>query len=257
MTQPQARPTHGRLEVLPTAKRVRARVGARFVVDSGHAALLVVGHPRAYLVPEGDLDQDVVGRPSDIEQHDVYGAIRRVPLKVDGRTIEDALVVFEQDDGRGFDSDGRILVRWGKMDAWYEEEEEVFVHPRDPHTRIDTLLSARHVEVQIDSETVADTRRPVLLFETGLPVRYYVPQTDLRFDLLVESDKTTACPYKGFASYHHVQTAKELNEDIVWCYKAPFEEVRKVQGLCAFFDERCDVKVDGTTQARPKTSWSP
>jgi uncharacterized protein (DUF427 family) len=93
----------------------------------------------------------------------------------------------------------RDLVRFDSeaMDAWYEEDEPVYVHPRDPHTRVDILASSRHVRVEIAGVTVADSPRPRLLFETGLPTRYYLPRTDVRMDLLEHSETVTRCPYKG------------------------------------------------------------
>src|SRR5881628_162862 len=95
-----------------------------------------------------------------------------------------------------------IAFCWNKMDAWYEEDEEIFVHPRDPYKRVDVIASSRHVEVIVGGEVVADTRRARFLFETRLPTRYYIPPEDVRMDLLVPSDKATACPYKGKARYY-------------------------------------------------------
>ena len=87
------------------------------------------------------------------------------------------------------------------MDSWFEEDVEVYTHPRDPYTRVDALPSSRHVVVEVDGVKVADSTHPTLLFETGLPVRYYLPKTDVRFDLLTPTDHHTRCPYKGTASY--------------------------------------------------------
>ena len=91
------------------------------------------------------------------------------------------------------------------MDAWYEEDEQVFVHPRGPYKRVDVLKSSRHVQVLVDGEKVADTRRPRLLFETGLPTRFYFPREDVRTEILIPSSTTTRCPYKGTASYYSVR----------------------------------------------------
>jgi uncharacterized protein (DUF427 family) len=101
------------------------------------------------------------------------------------------------------------------MDAWFEEDEEVFVHPRDPYHRVDVLESSRHVRVSVDGEVVAETDCPMVLFETGLPPRYYIPPEDVREDVLVPSDKQTQCPYKGIASYHSVKVGDETAEDLV------------------------------------------
>ena len=109
---------------------------------------------------------------------------------------------------------GHLRFEWGAMDAWFEEDEEVFVHPRDPYSRVDILTSSRHVEVDVGGVRLADTHRPTLLFETGLPARYYVPKVDVRLDLLRPSPTTSACPYKGFAQYWSVVTPTGVEDDL-------------------------------------------
>ena len=95
---------------------------------------------------------------------------------------------------------GTVRFEWGALDAWFEEDEQVFVHPRDPYTRVDALRSNRRVRVELDGVVLADSASPVMVFETGLPVRYYVNRTDVRFEHLVPSDTVTSCPYKGMTS---------------------------------------------------------
>ena len=141
---------------------------------------------------------------------------------------------------------------WHAMDAWYEEEDEVFVHARDPHKRVDVLESSRHVVVSVDDVVLADTRRPRLLFETGLPTRYYIPPEDVRMDLLRPSEKHTQCPYKGTASY----LSSETEQDVAWFYPEPIPEQPRIQGLIAFFNERVDIDVDGEREERPRSQWS-
>ena len=102
-----------------------------------------------------------------------------------------------------------IAFDWPKMDKWMEEEEELYKHARDPYKRVDALPSARHVRVVIDGQTVAETRRPHLVFETNHPVRYYMPQEDVRMDLLIPSATQSRCPYKGPASYWSVKLGNE------------------------------------------------
>jgi uncharacterized protein (DUF427 family) len=142
------------------------------------------------------------------------------------------------------------------MDGWYEEEEEIFVHPRDPYKRIDAVPSSRHVRIVINGETVADTRRPVLLFETGLPTRYYIPSEDIRMELFEPAVGTTSCPYKGVASYWSAKIGDKVFRNIVWSYLDPIPECPKIRGLLSFFNEKVDIYVDGELQPRPKTPWS-
>lgn len=137
-----------------------------------------------------------------------------------------------------------VRIRWDAMDAWFEEDDEVFVHARDPYTRIDILQSSRHVRIEVDGATVAESHRPRLLFETGLPVRTYLPKIDVRLDLLVPSGKVTRCPYKGDASYHSVDVDGHRYEDIAWSYRHPTPEAVGIAGYVCFHDDRVDTYVD-------------
>jgi len=150
----------------------------------------------------------------------------------------------------------RDLIRfdWNAMDGWFEEDEEVFVHPHDPYTRIDILHSSRPVEV--NGAKVADRQRHTLLFETRLPARYYVPKVDVRMDLLTPTDTVTGCAYKGFAQCWSVDAGGETVKDLAWSYKTPLPENIKIAGLVAFYNERTDITLDGERQTRPKTKFS-
>ena len=157
----------------------------------------------------------------------------------------------------GPDLSGYVLLSWRAMDAWYEEDDEVYVHPRDPYHRVDVLRSSRHVRIEMLGETIAETRRPSLLFETGLPTRYYIPRRDVRMELLVPSDTTTQCPYKGVASYYGVRVGSKLARDLVWTYPFPVPECTKIENLLCFFNERVDgVYVDGELMPKPESPWS-
>ena len=146
---------------------------------------------------------------------------------------------------------------WGKMDKWLEEEEEIFVHPRDPYKRVDMLQSSWHVRVLVGGETTAETRRPRLLFETNHPTRYYIPREDARMGLLEPSATTSRCPYKGVASYWSVRISDKLFPDLVWSYQEPIPECPKIKGLLCFFQERdAVIYVDGEQVPVPKTDWS-
>lgn len=152
---------------------------------------------------------------------------------------------------------GLVLFYWDRVDHWYEEDEEVFKHARDPYHRVDALQSSRHVQVVVNGEIVADTKRPVLLFETGLPTRYYIPATDVRTDLLTATDTASVCPYKGTATYWSLTVGDRTIADAVWNYPHPVAQVPTIAGLLCFFDERVDhVIVDGVEQPTPVTPWS-
>jgi uncharacterized protein (DUF427 family) len=150
---------------------------------------------------------------------------------------------------------GHVHVAWDAVDAWWEEEEELFGHPRDPYHRIDVRESSRHVRVLVRGELVAEARRPLVLFETGLPPRYYLDPADVRLDLLAPHGKKTRCAYKGVASHWSVQVGDGLEEAVVWSYTAPDDDARRIKGRYAFYDERVDVEVDGERADRPRTQW--
>ena len=144
----------------------------------------------------------------------------------------------------------RSLIRfdWAAMDAWFEEDEQVFTHARDPYTRVDILASSRHVRVEVDGVTIAESTSPRLLFETGLPVRYYLPKPHVRMGLLAPTDTVTHCPYKGKAEYWSVRTGDDVHEDLAWSYPAPFPESQKIAGLIAFYNDKVDIYVDGVPE---------
>src|SRR5215470_5801021 len=140
---------------------------------------------------------------------------------------------------------------------WFEEDEEIFVHPRDPFKRVDALPSKRHVRVVIDGKTVAETRRPHLLFETNHPVRYYIPREDVRMDYLVSSATRSRCPYKGPASYWSAKIGDQVFEDMIWGYMEPIPECPKIKGLLCFFHERgAEIFVDDEKILPPQTKWA-
>jgi uncharacterized protein (DUF427 family) len=151
---------------------------------------------------------------------------------------------------------GLVRLDWGAMSEWLEEDEPVYTHPRDPYTRVDILASSRHVRVEVDGVTVAESRQPRILFETGLPPRYYIPLTDVRVDLLRPSETVTHCPYKGMASYWSVDAGHGVRPDLVWMYRTPLPESQKIAGLACFYDEKVDVFLDGERQQRPATKFS-
>jgi uncharacterized protein (DUF427 family) len=144
------------------------------------------------------------------------------------------------------------------MDSWWEEDDQVFKHARDPYHRVDVLRSSRHVSVELDGTVVAETDRPLLLVETGLPPRWYIPRADVRVDLLTPSETRSTCPYKGVAEYWTATVDGATYEDIVWSYPAPLPECPKIEQAMCFFNERDTVTltVDGEQVERPETHWS-
>jgi len=149
-----------------------------------------------------------------------------------------------------------IAFEWSKMDSWFEEDMEVFVYARDPHKRVEVLHSSRHIKVLLDDIEIVNSKHPWLLFETGLPIRYYFTPQDVHMDLLVASKKVTRCPYKGEAHLYSVKIKDKLYEDIAWTYRYPALECLQIQGLVSLLNEKVDIYEDGKLLPRPKTPWS-
>jgi uncharacterized protein (DUF427 family) len=146
---------------------------------------------------------------------------------------------------------------WAALDAWYEEDEQIFVHPRNPYSRVDAVRSNRRVRIELDGVVLAESSSPVLVFETGLPTRYYLNRTELHFEHLEATDTVTACPYKGTTSgYWSARIGDTTYEDVAWTYDFPTREVLPIAGLVAFYNEKVDVILDGERLPRPITHFS-
>jgi uncharacterized protein (DUF427 family) len=245
----------GRVRVEPGPKRVRVYLAGEPVVDTTHPTLVwEAPYYPAYYFPIGDVRSDVLTPSPKTEHSPSRGDAEYFHVAVGSTVAENAAWRYPQSPLEPLR--GLIRLDWNAMDAWFEEDEEVFVHPRNPYTRIDALASSRHVEVIINGVTVADSTHPTVLFETGLPPRYYLPKVDVRLDLLRESPRTSACPYKGFARYWSVDAGTGIAEDVVWSYPTPLPESEPVAGLVCFYNEKVDLRVDGELQDRPKTPFS-
>jgi uncharacterized protein (DUF427 family) len=251
-------PAH-RAALEPCPKWIRGEIGGEVVVDSKHASILFeTGHVPTYYFPEREVRMDRL-EPSDrTTRCPVKGKTRYWSLDGGGeRTVEDAAWACPEPIQEGLELRGLVAFDWNALDAWYEEGEQVFVHARDPYKRVDVLTSSRQVRVEVEGITLAETTRPVLLFETGLPVRYYLPRLDVRMDLLEESDHRTECPYKGVAEdYWTVRLKESRLENVAWCYRAPTSECTPIAGRVAFYNEKVDLIVDGERLTRPTTIWS-
>jgi uncharacterized protein (DUF427 family) len=232
----------------PGGRWVRARVGGEFVVDSKRP-LLVWEHEKypTYFFPMKDVRLDWLEEAGQTDSRKFWKLI------IDGRQmVERAAYQYHNRP----ELEGYIALYWHKMDNWFEEEEEVFVHARDPYKRVDAMPSSRQVRVVVDGVTVAETERPVLLFETTLPTRYYIPAADFNMEYLTPTDSHTRCPYKGIASYWSVSAGDKVYKDLVWSYLDPIPECPKIKGLLSFYNEKVDLYVDGELQERPRSYWS-
>lgn len=244
----------GRVRVEPGAKRVRTYLAGRVVADTLHPVLVwEIPYYPAYYLPLADVRAELVAT-GKTEHSPSRGEAEIYDVRVDGATAEAAARRYPDSPLEAL----RDLVRfeWAAMDEWLEEDEPVYTHPRDPYKRVDILASSRHVRVEVDGVTVADSARPHILFETGLPPRYYLPLPDVRTELLRPSDTQSHCPYKGTAAYWSLDTGRGIHPDVVWIYRTPLPESQKVAGLACFYNEKVDLYVDGQLIERPRTQFS-
>ena len=246
--------TRGRVRVEQGHKRVRVFLDGKLVADTLKPWLVwEVPYYPAYYFPAEDVRAQLTANgesehsPSrgDATVYDVSTGTAQA--KAAARRYEDSPI----EELRGL-----VRLDWEAMGEWFEEDEPVYTHPRDPYTRVDILASSRHVRVEVDGVTVADSVRPHILFETGLPARYYLPLTDVRMDLLRPSATQSHCPYKGTATYHTLDTGQGVHEDLVWMYRSPLPESQKIAGLACFYNEKVDIYIDGVLQPRPRTKFS-
>jgi uncharacterized protein (DUF427 family) len=214
--------------VQPCPRRIRARRDGEVVLDTVRAEYVwEVPHYPAYYVPVEDVADSVL-----------------------------ALATTQTFESGPFA--GLAHVAWGSVDAWFEEDEEVFGgHPRSPYARVDAIRSSRLIRVELDGVVLAESDAPVLLFETGLPTRHYIQRTDIDFAALERSETTTYCPYKGTTSdYWSARIGDALHKDIAWSYAYPSSQVLQIAGMVAFYDEKVDTFIDGVPTGRPRTKFS-
>jgi len=218
------------------------RPSGRFDFDPPDRVTFVEVHPRRVRAFKGErliVDSDRVRL--------VYrtGSLPRFAFPAD-----DVAIAAEEEPA----VDGYVAVAWEAADSWLEEDDEIVVHPRDPYHRIDVLHTSRRIRIRVAGAEVADSTRALVLFETGLPPRYYLRRDDVRMDLLEKSGLSTGCAYKGFTRYFDVGEA----EAVAWTYPDPRRDGELVRDRICFHQERpeVEVEIDGVVGERPQTPWS-
>jgi uncharacterized protein (DUF427 family) len=248
---PQLAAQRGRVE--PAPRRVRGYLDGQVVFDTTRALYVweLPYYPQ-YYVPRSDVrDEFLVD--DDHPQKVQFGPSRMFSLRVGESHRPGAVRVFDADGGGQVA--GTVRFDWDSLD-WFEEDEPIVGHPRNPYARVDALRSHRHVRVELDGALLAETATPVLLFETGLPTRYYIDRTDVVFAHLERTDTETLCPYKGTTSgYWSVRVGETLHPDLAWTYDYPLAAVAPIARMIAFYNEKVDITVDGVALPRPRTQF--
>lgn len=236
-----ASPAH-QLYLQPYGPRLRAVIGGQVVLDSDRAQLLYeTGIPPRVYAPLEDFRTDLLTRTATRTHCPFKGDASYWSLTVGGGIDEDAVWGYEEPLPAAPWLRGLAALYPDKVDAWFAEEDRLVGHLRDPFHRVDVHDGSRPVEVRIGDQLVASTRRPKLLFETGLPVRVYVPAVDVVPSLVAPgSGLRTICPYKGEASYWTVAGVA----DVAWSYETPLAEASRIQAHLAFDDGVEGVRID-------------
>ncbi len=240
--------------VEPVPRRVRGYLGGRRVFDTIRAVYVWEwpNYPQ-YYVPLADVDASLLV-DEDHPQKLPSGTARRHGLRLGKQVRPGAARVYGDDAVPGVA--GTVRFEWDGLDAWFEEDEQIFVHPRNPYTRVDALRSSRTVRVELDGTLLAQSDSTVMVFETGLPTRYYFDRTAVDFDHLRPTTTQTDCPYKGRTSnYWNVEIANTTSEDLAWSYNFPTRQLLPIAGMVAFYNEKVDITIDGQPLERPVTHF--
>ena len=243
---------------MPAPKRLRVKAAGETIADTTRGLIIFESdHIPIYYFP---IDDVAMGRfaLSNYTTHCPYkGDAVHYSLKDRNGDYDNVVWHYPEPVEGCPDIADYVSFYFHDVDHWYEEDEEIFVHARDPLRRVDCLPSSRRVQVFLNGVEVADSSIGIFLFETGNPTRYYLPLKDVRRDLMTDSDWKTQCPYKGEARYYHLTVKGKRHENVVWYYADPVREASPIKGLVSFANEFMDrILVDGVEQPCPMTGFS-
>lgn len=224
-------------------RRVRAVFGGETVLDTVDGTLLHETGLRPQLyVPLGDMNEALL-KPTEHHTHCPFkGTASYWSVLAGDRVAENAVWSYPEPNAESAWLREYAGLYWESMDTWYDEDEAV-PGLRDPFHRVDVRASSRHVRVSAAGEVVAETGRPLVLSETGLPNRFYIPADDVRQEMLSPSETRTVCPYKGTASYWSVNAGGQLLTDAVWSYPEADGDSAKARGYLCFAHDDVTVEV--------------
>jgi len=234
--------TTGPVKIESTPRRVRALFDGKFLFDTT-SAKHVWEHKYfpQFWIPITAVTPGVLtkGKALDAETSAYFATAKGVNKETD------RVITFEKGPLAGL-----VRFEFKAMDAWFEEDAQIYDHPKNPYTRIDILPSSRKIEVKIDGTTIAESTNSLFLFETGLRTRFYLPKTSVEWKYLSKSDTTSKCPYKGLAQYYNVTVNEKEYKDHIWWYEYPTTESASIQGHLCFYNEKVDTYIDGVLEEK-------
>ena len=241
-------------QVEPVPRRIRGYIGGVLVVDSVRALYVWewANYPQ-YYIPSGDVRPGALVDEGHVQQTR-RGSVRRQGVRVGDVARSGAARLVTDSPIEGLN--GTVRFEWDALDSWFEEDEQVFVHPRNPYVRVDALRSTRPISIEMEGVVLAESTSPVMVFETGLPTRFYVARTEVSFEHLVPTETVTECPYKGKTTgYWSVVAGGTVHPDLAWSYDFPTRQLSPIAGLLAFYNEKVDIVLDGVRLERPTTHF--
>lgn len=243
----------------PYLRAAQVEFNGGTVAESSDVMLLRDGRLQGeihFMFSEDEVNSGVLTDRGRTEQTE-KGELRYWDVQVDEAVADDAAFAYPNEplDGRP-DLRGYIGFEWDAMDAWYDEGQRIYKHPRDPYHRIDTVTSSREIRIELDGTPLATSEQPVILYETGLPRRYYLRREDVDMDRLRPSDTTWHCPYKGEADFWSIEVDGDVYEDLAWAYSDPFKDASEVRDMICFYNEKVDVYLDDELEGTPRTRFA-
>lgn len=238
--------------VAPLATRIRAEFNGKSAADSRNALLLRESPFKiSYFFPERDVNEVLIERESARTVSRKRGKLTTWTVSDGQKIAREAAFAYSEPAEEIAALRGYIALDFASMDRWLEEDEELLGHPRDPYTRIDVRRGSQHVEVALSGKTIIDSKSPLLLTETGLPLRYYIPKGDIDWTSFKESTTESVCPYKGRARYFTAAVGDSEIADAIWYYPSPLQDAALVTDAYGLYHEKLEMRVDG----RPVENW--
>jgi uncharacterized protein (DUF427 family) len=235
-------PKH-RLLMHPFPRRVRAEFAGQIVLDTRDGVLLhETGLLPQLYVPETDLRTDLLSDTEHSTHCPFKGQASYRSIRVVDRVAENAVWAYREPLPSARWLSGYAALYWSAVDRWLDEDEETVGHLPDPYHRVDIRTTSRRVRVLAGDRVIADSTSALLLSETGLPNRYYLPERDTAADLLTPTQTRTVCPYKGWASYWSVNVDGRQLTDAVWSYLDPLPESSRIAGYRGFLHDELTVE---------------
>jgi uncharacterized protein (DUF427 family) len=226
----------------PLRRRMRVRFGGAWIADSEDVVLL--HEPGRYPVAYFPLDaiSDSTLEPSEhTTRHRDLGPTSWYTVRAGAHSTPRAAWQHTELAGYASYLKGRVAFAWRAMDAFYEEDERIVGHAADSYHRIDIRQTSRHLVVRHQDRVIADSKRPLALYESGFAPRWYVRRADVDTSALVPAEGQTFCPYKGLCSYYDIADARK----VAWSYEDAWPEVRRISGLVSFEPDKIEVYLDG------------